>query len=489
MNAALVVFVLGWLLLGLVALMLPAIAMAAALAEAGALDAFLIAGGITGFAGGAFVTAFGGQAIVADRKHALTILLCAWIGIPIFAALPFLILTPMSWHAALFESVSAFTTTGATAFPRLADVPQSLILWRALLQWAGGLLTLISAIAILLPLYGGEGFELTRAERVSEAGGSRKQTNYALRVILPLYAALTAGCLILLLFANIPAFDALCLALSTVSTGGFMPRDGTIALYGSVAAELVLTVFMFLGAVSIFWTHTLLGGRFASAGASREPIYVLLAILFGGVALTTLLWVRFPVVDAAWFQYVSLGLAAAASLVTTTGFPISEDAIALIPFMLIVLVCAIGAGRLSTAGGIKVSRLVMMLSQSLNELSLLLFPHSINPTVRIAGALRQVTIGTIWALFFLTMLVLALLILMLSATGIGFEAAMLAAVTALSNAGPFYEIGRVAHLSADAPAIWQMSPAAHLLMSGAMILGRMELLAVLSLARLLLQRE
>ena len=489
MNAALIVFVLGALLLGLVALMLPAIALAAAVAEPGALEAFLIAGGISGFTGGALVAAFRGEPFVADRKHALTILLCAWTGLPVFAALPFLILTPMSWHAALFESISAFTTTGATAFARLVDVPQSLILWRALLQWAGGLLTLVSAIAILLPLYGGEGFELTRTERVSEPGGSRKQTNYALRVILPLYGGLTLACLILLLFANIPAFDALCLALSTVSTGGFMPREGTIALYGSVGAELVLTLFMFLGAVSIFWTHTLLGGRFASAGASREPVYVLLALLLGGVALTTLLWLRFPAIDAAWFQYVSLGLAAAASLVTTTGFPISEDAFALVPFMLIVLVCAIGAGRLSTAGGIKVSRLAMMLSQSYNELSLLLFPHSIHPTVRTAGALRQVTIGTIWALFFLTMLVLALLILMLSATGIGFEAAMLAAVTSLSNAGPFYEIGRLAHLSADAPPIWEMSPVAHLLMSAAMILGRMELLAVLSLARLLLQRE
>ncbi len=489
MNAALIVFALGWLLLGLVALMLPPIALAAAAGNVDALEAFLIAAGITGFAGGALVTAFGGQPIIADRKHVLTILLCAWTGVPVFATLPFRVLTSMDWSAALFESVSAFTTTGASAFARLIDVPESLILWRALLQWAGGLLTLISAIAILLPLYGGEGFDLSRAERVSEAGGSRKQTNYALRVILPLYAGLTAACLILLLFARIPAFDALCLTLSTVSTGGFMPRDGTIALYGSVSAELVLTVFMFLGAVSIFWTHTLLGGRFASAGTSREPVYVLLAIVLGGALLTTLLWFRFPSFEAAWFQYVSLGLAAAASLVSTTGFPISEEAYTVIPFMLLVLLCAIGAGRLSTAGGIKVSRLVMMLSQSFNELNLLLFPHSIHPTVRTAGALRQVTIGTIWALFFLTMLVLALLTLMLAATGIGFEAAMLAAVTALSNAGPFYEIGRLAHLSTDAPPIWDMTPAAHLLMSAAMILGRMELLAVLSLARLLLQRE
>ncbi len=489
MNGALIVFVLGWLLLGLVVLMLPAIALAAGVAEAGALEAFLISGGITGFAGGALVTAFGGQRMVADRKHALTILLCAWTGVPVFASLPFLILTPMTWNAALFESVSAFTTTGASAFPRLVDVPQSLILWRALLQWAGGLLTLMSAIAILLPLYGGEDFDLSRAERVSESGGSRKQSNYALRVILPLYTGLTLTCLILLLFANIPAFDALCLTLSTVSTGGFMPRDGTIALYGSVAAELVLTVFMFLGAVSIFWTHKLLGGRFVWAGGSREPISVMLAVFAGGLVLATLLWLRFPVSDAAWIQYVPLGLAAAASLVTTTGFPISEEVFELIPFVLIVLVCAIGAGRLSTAGGIKISRLAMMLSQSYNELNLLLFPHSIHPTVRTAGALRQVTIGTVWTLFFLTMLVLALLIVMLSATGMGFEAAMLAAVTAISNAGPFYEIGRLAHLPADAPAIWEMSPVAHVLLCAAMILGRMELLAVLSLARLLLQRE
>jgi len=157
--------------------------------------------------------------------------------------------------------------------------------------------------------------------------------------------------------------------------------------------------------------------------------------------------------------------------------------------MLLVVVCAIGAGRLSTAGGIRVSRLTMMLSQSFNELNLLLFPHGIHPSTRAAGTLRRVTISTIWALFFLTMIVLAVLILLLAATGISFQGAMLAAVTALSNAGPFYEIGRVAHLSADAPAIGDMSPAAHALLCVAMILGRMELLAVLSLARLLLQRE
>jgi len=489
MNLALIVYVLGWLLLGIVALMLPAMALAGAVSEGEALEAFLIAGGVTGFIGGVLVAAFRGEPLVADRKHALTILLCAWLVIPVFAALPLLIIMPISWSAGLFEAFSAFTTTGATAFPRLIDVPQSLILWRALLQWAGGLLTLGSAIAILLPLYGGEDLELSRAERVAQPGGSRKQANYALRTILPLYAALTLACLVLLMFASIPAFDALCLALSTVSTGGFMPRDGTIALYGSVTAELVLTVFMFLGAVSIFWTHTLLGGRFASAGASREPLYLGVVIMIGAIVITTTLWLRFPAVDAAWFQYLSTGVATAASLASTTGFPIDEDASGLIPFMVIVLICAIGAGRLSTAGGLKVSRLVMMLSQSYNELNLLLFPHSVRPTVRTAGALRQVTIGTIWALLFVTIFALALLIVMLAATGIGFEAALLAAVTSLSNAGPFYEIGRLAHLSADAPAIWEMTPPAHLLMCAAMILGRMELLAVLSLARLLLQRD
>jgi len=489
MNAALIVYVLGWLLLGLVALLLVPIMLAAALGEETALEAFLIGAGITAFAGGALVTAFGGKTIVADRKHALSILVCTWSCVPVFAAIPFLLATPLSLSAGLFEAVSAFTTTGASAFQRLVDVPQSIILWRAVLQWAGGLLTLVSAIAILLPIYGGEGLDLRRAGTSADSSGGRKQTNYALRVILPLYSGLTAACLILLMFANIPAFDALCLALSTVSTGGFMPRDGTVALYGSSSAELVLSVFMFLGAVSIFWTHTLLGGRWASLTLRREPVYVALAIMVGGLVLTTVLWLRFPAIDANWVQYFSLGLAAAASLVTTTGFPVSQEVNAIIPLMLLIIVTAIGAGRLSTAGGIKVSRLTMMLSQSFNELNLLLFPHGIHPSVRGAGAFRQVTIATIWSLFFLTMLVLALLILTLSATGIGFQGAMLAAVTALSNAGPFYEIGRVAHLSLETPAIWEMTPLAHFLMCLAMILGRMELLAVLSLARLLLQRD
>jgi trk system potassium uptake protein TrkH len=489
MNPSFVVYVIGWLLVGLAGLMVLPVFVAAALSEAMALEGFIASACIAAFAGGTFVTAFGGQAIVADRKHALSILICAWICLPIFAAIPFLVATSMSLSAALLEAVSAFTTTGATAFARLLDVPKSLILWRALLQWAGGLLTLVSAVAILLPLYGGEGFELRRSETSSDPTSRRNQSGYALRVILPVYGGLTGACLALLLFAGIPSFDALCLALSTVSTGGFMPRDGTITLYGSASAEVVLAAFMFLGSVSLFWTHALLAGRWSSLAAGREPLYVGGAIVAGALLVTTLMWLAYPGVGVVWFEYLSLGLATSASLITTTGFPVSAEAFELIPFMLLLIVCAIGAGRLSTAGGIKMSRLSMMLSQCLNELHLLLFPHGIHPSVTGAGTFRHVTIATIWALFFLTMIMLAVLILFLAWTGLSFESAMLAAVTALSNAGPFYEIGRIAHLSADAPAIWDMTPAAHLIMCAAMILGRVELLAVLSLARLLLQRE
>jgi len=489
MNGGAIAYVLGWLLLALAGLMLLPAGMAATLGEDAARDGFLVGFGLAGFVGGIFVSAFAGRAFVADRKHALMILLCAWIAVPILASVPFLAASGLAPSAAIFEAVSGFTTTGATAFRRLADVGRSLILWRALLQWAGGLLTLVSAIAILLPLYGGEALTLRRAAGGGEAAGNRKQISDALRVILPVYAGLTGMCLALLLFAQIPAFDALCLALSSVSTGGFMPRDGTIALYGSVSAELVLAVFMFFGAVSIFWTHGLLARRRSSLAMGREPLYVAGAVVMGALMITTVLWLRFPGIDVAWFQYFSLGLAAAASLVTTTGFPVSAEAFDLVPFMLLLAVCAVGAGRLSTAGGLKISRLTMMLSQSYNELYLLLFPHGIQQSVRGSGAFRQVTIATIWALFFLTVIVMAVLVVLLAATGIPFTGAMLAAVTALSNAGPFYEIGRTAHLDAGAPPIWEMTPAAHGLMSAAMVLGRVELLAVLSLARLLLQRD
>jgi len=489
MTLAIIVYVLGWLLIALVGLMLLPVGLAVAKSEGSALDGFVLGAILAGFVGGTFVAAFGGRAIVADRKHALAILICAWTCVPIFAAVPFFAATPIALHAAIFEAVSAFTTTGASVFPRLAEVPQSLILWRALLQWAGGLLTLVSAIAILLPLYGAEGFGLKGAAAESTSGSASKQPLYSVRIILPLYASLTVLCLISLLFSGIPAFDALCLAFSTVSTGGFMPRDGTIALYGSTSAEFALTGFMFLGSVSIFWTYSLVAGRRSSLTAGREPLYVGVAFVIGGLLLTTLLWLRFPGLQASWLEYLSVGMASAASLISTTGFLVSGDAFGLVPFMLLIVVCAIGAGRLSTAGGIKVSRLAMMLWQSFNELNVLLFPHGIHASVRGSGAFRQVTIGTIWALFFLTILVLALLILLLVTTGIPFEGALLAAVTALSNAGPIYESGRLAHLSADVPAIWEMTPFAHLFLSAAMILGRVELLAVVSLIRLLLQRE
>ena len=181
-----------------------------------------------------------------------------------FAAIPILIATPLTLERGIFEAVSAFTTTGASALPRLVDVPaEHHLVARAA---AMGRRAADAGQRDRHPVA-----DLRRGGlRVARLGNRRRHGRRAQTIELcparhPAAVWRADGaCLVLLLFARIPAFDALCLALSTVSTGGFMPRDGTIALYGSVMAELVLSVFMFLGAVSIFWTHT------CSAGASAR---------------------------------------------------------------------------------------------------------------------------------------------------------------------------------------------------------------------------
>ena len=472
----------GWLFAVMAAAMTLPIAIAVAFEETSVAHAFVATAAILGFVGGALIFALKGTEILAGRRQGLFLLCTIWLVVPLVAALPFYISGhPGSLVPAYFEAVSGFTTTGATVFIDLSNVPHSILVWRSFLQWLGGLITLLALAVILGPLTGHDLLDGQLRQIGRSTHGTLHHTASAIRSILPIYGGLTLACFTLLLSASIPPFDAFCLSLSTLSTGGFMPRSGTIALYGSSSAELVLAIFMFLGAVNMLWIRAILQFRWRNLRAIKEPVWIGVTMLVLGVLLTIPLLINSP---EAGFRSVyhsfTLGLATAASFVSTSGFAISDRTHDAIPYMFVLIICLIGGGRFSTAGGLKFFRVAAMFRQSGRELRFLVFPHGVRPSRYGKESSDIQVLRTLWTNFTVVIIALFILTAILAASDVPLSAGLLAAVSAVSNIGPAYFFLPVAEI-ASAPPYGEMAPSAQLALCLGMVLGRVEVLALLSL--------
>ncbi len=442
------------------------------------------------FLAGGLIFALHQEKLAIRRKQQLLIVLGIWFLLPLGACLPYYLTGAVgSFVGAYFEAVSGFTTTGSSLINSLADVPKSIILWRAMLQWLGGLTTLLMLSFIIGRIMGVELFGRDTRSIIQSNSGSAMDLENTVATILPLYFGLTLACDLLLMLFGIPPFDALCLSLSTLSTGGYMPREGAISLYGSPMAEFTLAIFMFVGAVSVIWIKALLERNKNILARTNEPLWIGLAIIvLGGVFASSFVG-RLQSIDMVAIMHgATLGLASAASLISTTGFIIgTHDQIAL-PYLLILLIAIIGGGRYSTAGGLKVSRVLTMFSLSSKELQNLLYPHGAHPT-KYGNKSRDKSVRrSIWSIFSITILFLVAMTLILSFLDVPLNAALLVSVSSYSNFGPAYELAKHG-AQADFPMIAAMGPKAQFLLSVGMIVGRVETLIILGLFNVAIWRK
>ena len=485
------IYILGWCLGGLsMSMMVPAF-YALATGERSQAMAFMNSSVALFFIAGGLIFALHRENMSIVRKQQLLIIPAIWFLLPVGAGLPFYFTgSASSFSAAYFESVSAFTTTGALLSKNISDLPGSIILWRSLLQWLGGLTTLLMLSFIIGRIMGIELFGRdTRAIIQSNSGSSMDLENTVL-TILPLYFGLTVLCYLLLWAFGIPSFDALCLALSTLSTGGYMPREGAIALYGSRGAELTLAIFMFLGAVSVIWVKALFDRNRLALTRTSEPVYVGGAILGLGFFLIISIFARANYMDIPlFFHDIIIGLATASSLISTTGFAFGHTDQVYLPYLVILIVALIGGGRYSTAGGLKISRFLTMLDLSRRELQDLLYPHGIHPTQYGSKSRDQFVRLSIWSIFSITIFFLVALMLILSYLGIPMNAALMVSVSSFSNFGPAYEFASFGKTSEDFPSLLAMGQKAQLLLCVAMVVGRVETLAILGLLNLAIWRK
>ena len=452
------------------AMLLPA-AIAVATHDGAGTD-FLLVSGLTGFLSGAIFFALQGrQQARFDRGAAFILATSLWVVLPPIAALPFALHSQMGYPAALFEAVSGFTTTGATVYRSLAGAGRSIIFWRSELQWLGGLATLVTFLTVMAPAgIGGlssrglavlGGFSNSAQERVGEG----------LRRLVSVYALFTGACIILLFLAGIPTFDAICLAMSTVSTGGFMPVDGNLSVYGSPWAAAIIAVFMIAGGSSVIFHRSALEGHWSTLLEHRETWGLLGMMAVVGVAYSWTFHLGGNALAA-----LGEGLFNGVSLISTTGYQLRPGGLSGIPDTLLLFLAIGGAGALSTGGGLKYYRLGAMLVQSRHDLRRLLFPHSVRTTRFGSQPYDMALMKAIWANLVVAISVIMLAALALSIRLPSFDAAMVAAVAGFSNIGPLYSQQWL--VGANWPAYADFGVFAQIVMIITMILGRIEVLVL-----------
>jgi len=425
-----------------------------------------------------------------DARRYLVALFQAFLLLPFPLALPLVFLIPEAGFFALwFEMLSSLTTTGATLFDRPTLLSEPIHLWRALVAWMGGLLMLVCAVAILAPLNLG-GFEIGQGDGRRGAGGAARVTlDMSDRLVAtlmrlgPVYLGVTALLALALLLAGERSFHAVVLAMSTLSTSGITGEAAGDGIGSGVVGEMLIFLFLIFAVTRASFTP----GGLRALGRDHE--FRLMAAFV--IALPAFLFLRHWIgaYGSAAQNDLSAALSAlwgavftTLSFLTTTGF-VSLDWQAAenwsgLPAPQIVLIglSVIGGGVATTAGGVKLLRIYALFKHGQRELQRLSFPHSVAGAGTRARRIRREGAYLAWMFFMLFAISTAVLLQALTLTGLSFEEAMAFAVSALSTTGPLaaavLETGRD---YAD------LNDAALALLGGAMVLGRLETLAIVAL--------
>lgn len=474
-----IVLHLAFITAGLAGLMIYPALLALSRGEAGGATGYFTTALLTAGFSITLIVALRGVTVPARRVHALTLVCITWPVLAAIAAIPMWFVSEMSYWRAVFESLSAVTTTGFTLIGNIDLAPASTLAWRSALQWYGGFLTLLAVTLVLAPL-GVGGLPQRRLSFMDESARTRQlRLTSQIRIIAVGYAATTLVCTLWLLASGVATFDAFCLAMSTVSTGGMTVRDGPIDTFVPPFGQLGLILFMIIGGTSVVWHGMILRLDVHQLLRHREAYVQVALIAVLGLFIAEIYHISSGRSLQTLLTAAREGLFAATSLITTTGFQVREESFSVLPIGVLFALLLIGGGALSTAGGLKFFRVGILLLQSGRELSRSLFPHGVD-VINVGGRRwTRTSIDSLYTMVLAFVLVLASTVCVLSLQDIGFESAMIASLAALSNIGPVYGAGP------DAGQPWvalTTFPAISLsALSVAMVLGRIELLALFSL--------
>ena len=409
-----------------------------------------------------------------NHRDGVAIVTLGWFLAGLAGALPYLFSGAItSFTNACFESVSGFTTTGASVVTNIEALPKGILLWRSLTQWLGGMGIIVLSIAIL-PFLGIGGMQLYKAEIPSPVVDKLKpRISETARVLWKIYVALTLLQVTLLMAGGMTPFDAVCHAFCTLPTGGFSTQNASIAQYESAYFDFVIVVFMILAGINFSLHYRLIKGDLKVFWKDSECRVFLIIVAAFTVLVTFDIYGEVYGSLAKAFQYAVFQVS---SIITTTGFASADYETWPDLSQLILLVCMfLGAMAGSTGGGIKVVRLMLMVKHGYQEILRIIHPHAVT-TVKLGGKpVPTEVLSSIWGFFILYVGLFVVASLIMAGLGLDFMSAFSSVAASIGNIGPgFGMVGPVKNYL-------EIPMAGKWVLISCMLLGRLEIYTVIVL--------
>lgn len=471
MNKRIIIRLIGKIILTEVILMIPSLLISFAYGEgdaAGFLFTMIPAGLI-----GLLLTFVRKSEERMSSRDGYFIVAAAWIIISLIGAMPLYISGEFdSYWNAVFEIVSGFTTTGASILARPEKLGHGILFWRSFTHWIGGMGVLVF-VMMVMPMENDNSMHLVRAEVPGPTAGKLVPRMRTTSMILyGIYAAMTLILIVILQIFGMETFDSFCIAFGTAGTGGFATSSAGIAGYNSLAIEITLSIFMLLFGVNFSVYHLILLGKLKEA-FSMEEVKTYLAI----VAVSTLA-IACNIINFAggFFKGLRQAFFQVSSIITTTGFAtVDFDLWPEFSKHLLVLLMVVGACAGSTGGGMKVSRVLILLKSSIAEVAQIINPKGV-VTVRLNGKpvdKKTLSSTRIYAASY--MILVCLFTLIVSLDGLDFTTNFTAVLSCFNNIGPGLNlVGPMVNFSV-------YSDWAQVILSVAMLTGRLEIFPMLLL--------
>lgn len=404
------------------------------------------------------------------RRESIMLVALVWTMIPTLFAIPLMDMTELSFIDALFETVSGLTTTGASVID-IYQMPKAILFWRTQMQWVGGALAIMTIYAIMAPLKIG-GINIEHGIAATNIG--EKKMIELFNKLISVYVIITMIAFLAFMMCGVRSFHAAGLAMAAVSTGGFIPFSGNIDNQLGNSGMIIFACTLTIGATSIIW-HTFITPSGNQNGKNKENGFVIttiivLALVFA-VALTSIGEANSII------KNIIKGFFNAAAIVSTFGVESQYGTFALLPLPLVLFVVLVGGSVLSTAGGIKHSRIGAMIMQSWNELDRLVYPSTVRNTQIGKQKYDTKTMQAIWSFYVITIITLCIGTLVIAYSAPSMEAALTATITTFATAAPIYESA----WGSQWPQFYQFTTLNKCVMMILMILGRLEVLTIVAL--------
>ena len=436
---------------------------------------FLSSAAITAFIGILLVLTNLEEKRKLNLQQAFLLTTLSWLSIAIFGCLPFLLSNlNLSFIDAFFESMSGITTTGATIITNLDDAPKDILIWRAILQWLGGIGIIVMAITVL-PLLNVGGMQLFKIEGSETTEKILPKTREITFIISIIYLSLTLACGIAYWLVGMNIFDSVAHSMTTIATGGFSTYSDSIGHFQNPKIEIVSVVFIILGSIPfIAYLKFVKGDRkiFFKDVQIKGLIYFL---IFSVILM--LLYLILNNKGYSFFENLRISTFNVVSILSGTGYVTSDFSLwGKFPLIFFLILMFIGGCAGSTTCGIKIFRFQILVHFVLNQIKKLVYPHGIFPMKYNNEKISITFIYSIITFIFLYFFIFFILATLLSLNGLDFVTALSGAASAISNVGP--GLGGVIGPDGNYSVLPNFSK---LSLSLGMLLGRLELFAVLVL--------